>query len=55
VRNFPKNDFADARKLVSDLGISSREELRGILDTYIPRFLITARVEEFMTALMEEE
>ena len=53
-RYYPKNDFIDAKRLVSDLGIGSQEELRGILDTYIPRFLITDKVEEFMIALMEE-
>jgi hypothetical protein len=52
-RYFPKNDFADARQLVDDLGISTLEELRGIVDQYIPQFLITEEVEDFLVALTE--
>ena len=54
-RYFPKNDFSDAKRLVDDLGINSLAELRTILDEYIPHFLITEEIEEFMSALMGEQ
>lgn len=53
-RYFPKNDFADAKQLIADLGINSPEELQALTLQYIPRFLITKEVEEFMIALMGE-
>jgi hypothetical protein len=52
-RYFPKNDFADARQLIDNLGISTLEELREIVKQYIPQFLITEEVEDFMVSLME--
>jgi hypothetical protein len=52
-RYFPKSDFADARQLIDDLGISTLEELREIVGQYIPQFLITKEVEDFLTSLME--
>lgn len=52
-RYFPKNDFADARQLIEDLGISTLEELREIVNQYIPQFRITKEVEDFLVSLME--
>jgi hypothetical protein len=53
-RYFPKNDFLDAKQIVADLGIKTLDELRAIVDEYIPQFLITSEVKRFMTALMEK-
>jgi len=54
-RYYPKNDFADAMKLSEDLGIRSIDELRQLVDEYIPRFLITKEVEDFMCALIGQQ
>jgi hypothetical protein len=53
-RYFPKNDFADAQQIVSDLGITSLDDVHALVEKYLPQFLITDEVERFMYALMKE-
>jgi hypothetical protein len=53
-RYFPKSDFLDARQIVTDLDVETLDELRAIVDEYIPQFLITSEVKRFMAALMEK-
>ena len=45
----------DSKELLEILSFLDLEELHMIVDEYIPGFLITDGVKEFMIALMGEE
>jgi len=54
-RYYPKNDFDDAQQLIDDLKINTLDDLQQLVEEYIPSFLITKDVTNFMTALMGEQ
>jgi hypothetical protein len=54
-RYFPKYDFEDAQQIIADLNITSLDELKNLVDEYIPARLIGDKQRDFMAALMEKE